>query len=659
MPAHTPTIEVISGRHGGSPYTSPDRSMPVQRNRWKVFGFTFLFTLFIGLAVTWLRPPLYQSSAILRLSPPPLLSSSGASLTIDEQLVAHQQQLLSYDLLSELASNYVLLESNPLSAEQLKQMLSVSVIAGSHLIRLQGHGPLAEQLQPLLSQWIQRYFDRLAVDRRSVASADARNLDDQLSLLRNKLADQQDALHQFEQQHNIVSQQRDEIRLLGQLKSLGAAHDLAVSDRTSAAATLIAIKEAVDNGQWQLREQDQPAINVMEHQLVALEQELQGYKEIYTMAYMLLDPKMMALSSKVALLKTTLAEKRRESQLLYIEDARQQLTSSRLRTDSLKQQLEVVQGKVQQFNRQLSQYKTLIIAFEMIQSEITEVNKVQLQQSRQPPGVKVLEVLSAPEPAVRPISPDYFRDSGLSLVIAVGVAVMAVLIYKLLNPKLIPAPWFHMEPVNDVLVDRRRRSQSPNSLVHRTGQSSHELLSDSQWQQLIAAAPPSTALLLSLLLSGLRPKELVGLRWLQFDFENGNITLAGASGRILALPPKVIALGLAVRAKTTETVPFVWQDRDGSPMQLPTLDTLLICAGHDGGLADANHFDSHFINHCYLVYLVRQGARLGDLSAQVGYLEPEVLNGYRIYSPPGPSVSLSQINCSHPAVVDEAVTGVA
>jgi succinoglycan biosynthesis transport protein ExoP len=56
------------------------------------------------------------------------------------------------------------------------------------------------------------------------------------------------------------------------------------------------------------------------------------------------------------------------------------------------------------------------------------------------------------------------------------------------------------------------------------------------------------------------------------------------------------------------------------------------------------------LRHTYIIFLVRQGIRLSDLSKITGDMPPAILAGYTAFSPPGSGMPLDSVERTYPAL---------
>ena len=78
------------------------------------------------------------------------------------------------------------------------------------------------------------------------------------------------------------------------------------------------------------------------------------------------------------------------------------------------------------------------------------------------------------------------------------------------------------------------------------------------------------------------------------------------------------------------------------------LDARLQLAALEGKLPDSDRITAQDLRHTYLVYLVKQGARLSELERIVGKMPSKTLLGYRRFSPDEPDKPLDEIFSVYP-----------
>jgi integrase len=167
-------------------------------------------------------------------------------------------------------------------------------------------------------------------------------------------------------------------------------------------------------------------------------------------------------------------------------------------------------------------------------------------------------------------------------------------------------------------------------------------LSEQELRSLIEAAPLKTRQLIGLFLSGVDLAEASHLVADHFNLELRQLIVPPPNSRALPLSPSVCALFSGVKP-----IPS-WHRQDGVDEE--DLNALISCAAFDSGLPDPASITGETLRHSYILYLVKQGIRLGDLEQITGPLPAKLLASYGQFSPSGPGLRPEAIQLTHPAL---------
>jgi hypothetical protein len=172
-------------------------------------------------------------------------------------------------------------------------------------------------------------------------------------------------------------------------------------------------------------------------------------------------------------------------------------------------------------------------------------------------------------------------------------------------------------------------------------------LDETTLKNLLTAADLPTQQLIALLLSGVRPDELSTLSADNFvvtgQADEQQIVLHTSHPRILALPSVLQQL-----LEKAQGLPQ-WID-SGEQTDAAYFNAMLNCAAIDAGLDSPSAIDSTCLQQSYICFLVRSGIKLSELGDIVGQLSPLQLTQYGQLSPPGPGLSVEEIETTHPAL---------
>lgn len=94
-----------------------------------------------------------------------------------------------------------------------------------------------------------------------------------------------------------------------------------------------------------------------------------------------------------------------------------------------------------------------------------------------------------------------------------------------------------------------------------------------------------------------------------------------------------------------------WYGGDGAPaIAFAELLHRIGLLAIDAGIAHAAEVDAETLRQTYLIYLVRQGARLTELEQIAGPMAAAELQRYAAYAPGGGSRPLAQLDLCYPAL---------
>ncbi|WP_207062161.1 hypothetical protein [Motiliproteus sp. SC1-56] len=594
-----------------------------RRTRGRLFLFSFLITAVLALAYTWLRDPVYRSTALIRVDS---VAASEAEPVpeafVREQLVIHRHRLLGYQLLEEVGKQLGA-HGFGVDTESLSAMLGVRLLEQSRLLELEAVGEDPALLAPALAGWIEHYRERF-VGERSDATLDTRTtLQAQLQDLEERIAERREAMEAFRLQHGIVSLERDENRALAKVKALGAALDRAAEARAEAASQRQALQRAIERGETWIRPQDQRGLDQLSQRATELEETLKDYRQRFTEQYLAMDPQVQALERKLGLIRERSERLRLDSQRSSLAEADRTLASARDRESRLARELNAMQGQVQTSSTQLQTFAGMSTEMAALEEQAQQLRDRLVAFEVEAPHRMDIELLEPPYTPRKPYAPNYWRDTGISLAAALGFALLVVSLYRLLTPREGP----------DILVagGMGLPMSEPEKLVREPAMAlpdaipeGDRILTAQECRALVEAADDGAELAVRLLLSGVQPQRLSGLRGSAFG--PGGIELAGAQEGQLQLSEATCCLA---GARGLDLESPLWRDRHGRPLGGEGIDTLISCAAFDAGLPGAAGISRRTLFAAYLRFIAQQGADPCDLVAHLGPLDADWLGYYQ------------------------------
>lgn len=633
---------------------------PPRPRRLRVWIFlpVFVVAAGVGLAFTWMRPPIYEATARL------LLDWGGAAeapdqAEIERQFLTQCQVLTSRPLLEKVAPEVGYLGEAATAGEDpvaaLQAMLSADPVEGTRVVVVRAEGTERLFLPRLVNAVVESYQAELAAQQVSAASSEGDNLRRQVTGLEEEIAAKRQELAALGESSDIVSLQRDENLALARLKGLQDSLNKAAEAETIARANLTAVKGAIERGEPVVRLQDQRAIADLKRRAADLQERWAELEAKYPPKRIALEPDAKLLRQKLDRIEEDLAKETAASQQAALAEAAQELErtrATRRRTESDSHEQE---ARVKDFSRRFQQYEAvgaeLARLEEVYQERKEKLVRLDVVGQIAHQRVEVLEAAALPE---RPIRPHYVRDSWIVVGGAGLLGLLTVWLIEFLGrpqPAPAAAPGGGLSPLLEFLARRRPEAlpQQPVPLLAAEKGFPRELTA-AEVATLTAASGPPVDVLIAGLLSGLAPHEVAALTWPLVDLAGGHVTVEGEGARTVPLSPAArLLFKQAYETRMAGSDGPLHSDEGASP-QPADLDGLLTCTAHDAGLVHAEEVTSDALRHTLLVHLVRQGARLAEVPRIVGPISPTLLATYGRFAPAGPGLPLEEIDLTPPGL---------
>jgi integrase len=262
--------------------------------------------------------------------------------------------------------------------------------------------------------------------------------------------------------------------------------------------------------------------------------------------------------------------------------------------------------------------------------------------------VRLLEPASTPQSAWRPL---YARDAAIAVAASLLLALLVVWVVEFFNrsdaqPAIVMGrAWTPMAPGPE---------RPPPLAVATPGllpgvATLPRELDDGEVRALIEAAVSEARPALVALLSGLQLEEILALRGRDIDAASRQIRLPGRSA------PLAEPLACLFDPKAEPDAP-VFRKADGGGLTAEELEANVAFAAHDARLIQPEEVSAAALRHTYIAYLVRQGARFGDLGRLIGRLPAEAMAAYGPLAPPGAKRPLEEIDPILPALRRDVVS---
>ncbi len=633
----------------------PPAGQPAQHSpqptgrRLRVFVLVFLPILIIGLGWDFMRPPLYRVTATLLTVAPPELGERGSEADL-QHVAIQRQHLLGQKVLERVADALAERgEDGAVTPDRLRALFQVLPVPETNLVELRAEGEDPVFLSAAVNAWLDAYLKARAEEVADLEARTTEVLQEQYQAMGRLIEEKRARLQRFREENEILSTARDENQILARLKGLNESLNAANEARIKAQARLDAIEQAIARGETLVPEEDKRHYAEMVRRAQELREQVAELDRRYTKEYIERSPSLKVIPEKLAQLEAKLAAYREKSRDYLLSNARQELAAAETTVQELERQLEAMKAEASEFTARFAEYEAMqedLAALELRYRELEDrLVQVRIANKKKYPQVQVVEWAYPP---ADPIEPDYWRDAALVVGVALLAGLLAVWVVDYLRPPP-PAPvatvGVALYPAHPGLPGGGAAAP-PGALEGKRRvlpKSEPELpeLAPDRVRDLLEAGDRVTRQLLALLLIGLSPQEILDLDEKDLDPESGQVRVRGASQRTLLLPP-------AVRG---------WFLRDGRPwlawraleaFDEAELDARIVLAARDAGVEPPP--DAETLRNSYLLYLVRQGLRLGELEKVAGLLPARRLAALERAAPEGRGRTLEEVVRFHPAL---------
>ena len=658
-----PQIEVITRPEPEQAPARPKRSLS-SLLVWPLAA----FALVVVPASLWnfTRPPVYRAAATVLTAVPESRSGNFSDDDApDPQHVAIQRQLLlGRELLASTLERVKGTDAAPqladpplLTPDDLRPLLSVDAVPSTNLVEMSATGGKPALLAALVNEWLAAYETLRQREVQSQVGDRLVNLQTEAKSLDDKIRQKRAALEQFRADHDIVTLERDSNQALNRLNTIQQSLAKAEEESITARAAFKAMQAAVANGQAVAPKDQAASLAQLEQKAAELRVQVAQLKERYTEMFIDNDPNKRTLKEQLAVLEARMEELKRQGIRDALKEASQAVDAATDQVLTLQRELSAQKVTASRFSTSFVEYQDLtsdLESLEKLQRE-TEEQRLALEAKAAAgyPQIEVIEPAYAPRD---PIRPHYLRDLGLTLLAGAAVGLSTLLTLLWLDAKAharrAPAPvtgvriWGQEPPRGEPQTPLPRAGDAPTPIEPPVGK-----LSDASLRQLMGGevealwelADDAERQVIGLLLSGLRPNEIAGLAPDDFDLDACSVRVKNDAGE------RVIVLANALCQLFAEADPLPAWAGSGSEHLQEVLQRIPLLA-MDAGVAHAQEVDAEALRHTYLVYLVRQGARLTELHRIAGPMGAAEVQRYAPYSPSGASRPLEQLTLAYPVL---------
>jgi uncharacterized protein involved in exopolysaccharide biosynthesis len=629
----------------------------LQSQKWRVLFGTFLFVAMVANLWNWTRPAVFESQAILHFAYPSQTELDFSELA-ERKVITHQQRLMSNTVLQATFAELTYKDVNHLKIENNEGLLSANT--SGRLITLTAKYYEPEILEPTLSAWISTYLKLVESEKLENNSEALTESNTQLQAIELKIEEKRQELRLFGEQNDITSLERDENRVLNKIKALSANLDTAIAEQTTAQALLNSLNESVKKSQPIIRDVDQGQISQTRQQLQLLKSELSALEEKYTQTYLERDPTVVKKQQTLKVLEKSLAEQLAVSQEYYLQDAARDLTAAKDKANQTQEQFVEQNKKAQVFNQKLQAYKVLSDDLVAIQEQAQTIRNQQVKQEVSQPFDAKISVLESPFTPNFPNGPDYWLMTLISLLIATGASVFALLLFGYIVKQKQPVQGttnYVVMPGQTVGTDFNHLAHQQNAQLAMQSQNPQmQLVADKQVvplinlsmeqaQALFNVSNTQGKVVIGLVYSGVAFSELMALSKNDFNHDCTQLSISGGSARTLVLGHYLRA-ELMEFCANKEQSESIWSHIESES----DFNQIVVNAGHDAEFSFSEQLNLSVLRHSYITYLVNQGVRLNDIEQIVGRVSPSDLAQYRHVKRQGSSQNLTDIDIHYPLV---------
>jgi len=557
-----------------------------------------------------------------------------------------------------------------LTPDDLLTMLSVEPVPSTNLVEVSARGEHPTLLADIVNHWLGAY-QRLR-EREIEAQIGDRlvKLDERAAVLEGDIQTKRSKIDDFRDRFDIVTLGRDSNEAVKRLNNLQTALAKAEDESIAARAQLEALQAAIANGQAVAPDRQAQQLAQLRQQAAAARVRVEQLRERYTSMFIENDPDKRAIPERLAAIEARIAEVEREGRREALAMAREAVETTSGRVFALRRELAEQKITASRFSSGFSEYEALtedLTELEAMQRD-TQVKRVELSTTALV-GYPQVEIIEPAHPPRDPIAPHYWRDLGYTLGAATAVGLLTVLLLTYLDgrSRRIPHPvtgvrvWGVDQPDDDQSRLPRHRDPdrvrgpsgeaAPQSLLPpRAGTASlpvpRQLMAgevEALWE--LAGAPERQ--LIGLLLCGLRLEEAARLSPASFDLAAARVEVPAPGTRTVPLPPRLNEhLAAADRLPAWSVAADAATATDG--VALEDLTHRISLLANDAGIAHADEVDAESLRDTYLIFLVRQGARLTQLELVAGPMSGAEIRRFAPYSPPGASRPLEQLDLTYP-----------
>ena len=683
-----PVIEVIPRPQGIQDFPPPQQPPAQQGKNRRVLLFVGAFTLClaVSLAYVWLRAPLYQSTAsVLTVAPEEAGQPVARTATIrqgrakkegflanitltepdannqggSEHVTLQRQILLGVPVFEETLRRLEGQDDPPgrpkLTVADLHNLLSVAMLPETNMVELKAEGPSPDILAPLVNAWVDAYQTLREKTVRNAASTSHSSLEEEARQLDIKIKAKREALADFREKHNILSDTGADNSPMLRLKGLNEALNKAIDEQAKANGKLGAIRAARARGEPIMPKEEAAGLENLQKRAQELREQQKDLNRRFTPSYLAMNPQLKQVPEQLAQVEEQIRAMAEQGSRAMLNQAEQDYAAAQQAVAELRQKIDGLKRETAEFTNRFAEQETMSADLEGLEQMNRETKaKLAKAESKPEDPYPPLQVVERAYPPTQASWPNYWRDSGISLLGSLLFSLAFVWLYDYLarieeTPAIpVPAamPSFQFFNVQGGLPAPQPEETVPSALPRQAAPLALESqlrreLSSHEIRTLWDSADDQTRQWIGLLLSGVNVEEALDLRDANIDRTANRIYVAGERPREVPLAP---------RLQTGLTLPLEDDDEEEVAARIHL-------AAVDAGLTSPESINVEALRHTYIAYLVRQGIRLSELEQVIGRIPAKNLSAYSRYSPPGPGLSARRVALVYPALLDDGQVG--
>ncbi len=634
-----PQVEILT-------QAPPPPAAPRRPSRIRVFLAVFVAAMLLGQALNLSRPAIYRAGATVLTVARPAVDENAAEEDLDVQHVAIQRQLLLgrpllEQVLDQLVQTGTAQHYGLRAATDFQHMLAVAPVPSTHLVELMADGAPPELLPRLVNSWIEAYLTYRENAIQEEVGDTLSALGEQYRELGGHIEAKRREIDAYRQNHDILSQGRTENQAHATLQGLNQALNKAREQEVEAQARLEAVERAMADGEPIMPEGEQGELLRQQAELQTLEQEYDDFRKRYTAEYMMVNEEFQKLPGQIRKLKASIRSTLEKGQQMLLAQSRHEKNAATAAVLDLQRRLAAHKREAAEFTARFAQYEAMaedLAGLETVYREVEQRSaRIESRSLEKYPQVQVVEWAYTP---TSPLHPDYVYDGVLVLAGSTLLGLFAVWLLEYLgrgptanagqNAPAMAGIRVFSEPAPAFAARGSQQQALDDAAARALSSPAPRELTAPEVEALWRSADPPGRLGLALLLSGLTPEEAAAFRPSDFDSDGGLLSVGGSGERKIP-------------------VPAAWAPLLAETRPVPAdLDAHIRLLAYDTGLPYPEQVDAAAVRHSYILFLVRQGARLRELEKRIGPMPAQALTAYGPHSPKGAGRPLDDVEACYP-----------